>query len=75
MTGKERKRAEAAILLAISRAGGVSALAELIGVTKGAVSQWDVCPPARVLDVERITGISRGDLRPDWYPGEGTHGD
>lgn len=68
MNANDQKRAEAAIRLAVARAGGTTALAEALGVTKGAVSQWDVCPPARVPDVEKITGVPRQDLRPDWYP-------
>ena len=46
------------------------ALATGLGVTAGAVSQWDRVPAGRVLDVERLTGISRHDLRPDLYPPE-----
>ena len=49
-------------------AGGPSALSKLIGgVTPQAVSQWDRVPVSRVLDVERVTGISRHELRPDVY--------
>ncbi len=43
------------------------ALARALEVTPGAVSQWDRVPAERVLDVERITGISRYELRPDLY--------
>ena len=52
---------------AIEAAGGPSALSRQIGISAQAISQWDRVPPARVLDVERITGISRHDLRPDIY--------
>ena len=34
-------------------------------VTPQAISQWKQVPHDRVLDVERITGISRHELRPD----------
>jgi DNA-binding transcriptional regulator YdaS (Cro superfamily) len=71
MNTKEQQRAEAALSLAIARAGGVTQLAEKLGVSKGAVSQWKVAPPARVLDIEKLTGLPRTDLRPDWYPEEG----
>lgn len=49
-------------------AGGPAALAkQLGGVTPQAVSQWKKVPAERVLDVERITGISRHALRPDVF--------
>ena len=49
-------------------AGGSTALAAAIGnITTQAVSQWSQVPPSRVLDVERVTGISRYDLRPDVF--------
>lgn len=53
---------------AIKVAGGPAALAkDLGGLTSQAVSQWKKVPAERVLDVERITGISRHDLRPDVF--------
>lgn len=42
-------------------------LARALGITHGAISQWDAVPPGRVLAVERHTGISRYVLRPDIY--------
>lgn len=60
---------------AASAAGGNSALAREFGISPQAVQQWCASgrPPAeRVLDVERITGVSRHDLRPDIYPIETT---
>jgi DNA-binding transcriptional regulator YdaS (Cro superfamily) len=47
------------------------ALAAALKVSPGAISQWDRVPAERVLDVERITGISRHELRPDLYPLDG----
>lgn len=44
-----------------------SQLAKALGITHGAISQWARVPTDRVLDVERITGISRHDLRPDVF--------
>jgi len=56
---------------AIKRAGGVSRLARQLGVTQGAVSGWKIyggrVPPARVLAVESLTGVSRYVLRPDIF--------
>ena len=46
----------------------VGRIAAELGISQPAVSQWDVVPPGRVLDVERITGIPRHRLRPDLYP-------
>ena len=40
-------------------------LARALEITPGALSQWGQVPHDRVLDVERITGISRHELRPD----------
>lgn len=51
-------------------AGSWTKLAGYIGVTPQAVSQWKRVPPSRVLAVERATGVSRHDLRPDLYPRE-----
>lgn len=68
MSPRDLRRAEAALALAIGRMGTAAALAEALGVSRAAVSQWPVCPPARVLDVEEISGVSRHDLRPDYYP-------
>jgi len=62
------RHARAALELAISKSGGASNLAKTIGVSKGAISKWRVVPIARVLDVEQASGVSRYDLRPDYYP-------
>ena len=44
------------------------ALAKALGgISSQAVSQWQRVPVERVLDVERLTGISRHKLRPDIY--------
>ena len=46
-------------------AGSKYRLAKLLGIKKQAVQTWRRIPVERVIDVERITGISRHDLRPD----------
>lgn len=47
--------------------GRLSRLAITLGVNPSAVSQWKSVPAERVLEVERVTGISRYDLRPDIF--------
>ena len=49
--------------------GGPSALARAIGgISPQAVGQWQRVPAERVIEVERVTGVSRHELRPDIYP-------
>ena len=53
--------------------GGNTALAALLSergssITSQAVSQWRRVPAERVIEVERVTGVSRSELRPDLYP-------
>ena len=57
-----------ALKRAVENVGGQAKFARLIGVTAQAVSQWDEVPPLRVLMVERVSGVSRHELRPDLYP-------
>lgn len=47
--------------------GTIARIAGFFGITHGAVAQWEKIPPERVLGVERVTGISRHELRPDIY--------
>lgn len=61
----------AAVIHAVSLAGGQSALAKKLGVKPQAVQQWVTAgriPPLRVIAVEKLTGVSRTALRPDIYP-------
>ncbi|WP_236841945.1 transcriptional regulator [Bosea sp. PAMC 26642] len=53
---------------AVAIAGSAKTLAGWLGVTPQALSQWKRVPGARVIAVERCTGVSRCDLRPDLYP-------
>lgn len=57
-----------ALKRAIEAAGTGDRLASELGITPQALSQWDKVPPLRVLDVERVTGVPRHELRPDIYP-------
>jgi len=56
-----------ALLRAIEAVGTAGDLAAKIGVSPQALSQWKRVPVNRVLDVERITRISRHELRPDIF--------
>lgn len=54
------------------KAGGPTGLAAAMTnpITPQAISQWKRVPAERVLDVERISGVPRHELRPDLYPVE-----
>jgi hypothetical protein len=47
--------------------GRLSRLAEYVGVDPSTLCQWQKVPPRHALKVEKFTGISRHDLRPDVY--------
>ena len=53
--------------------GGAAGLARLLTasgqkITSQAITQWKKVPVARAFDVERLTGVSKHDLRPDVWP-------
>lgn len=54
---------------AIEAAGGLRALARLLGISHQAILRWqrDKVPADRILDIERVTGVDRERLRPDLY--------
>jgi DNA-binding transcriptional regulator YdaS (Cro superfamily) len=52
---------------AILAAQTQSNLARMLGITQGAVSRWDKIPLAWVIKVEKVTGVSRRLLRPDFF--------
>ena len=62
---------QSAVKNACAAVGGQVKLAALIKVSPQAVNLWvtkNKVPAERVLDVERASGISRHELRPDLYP-------
>jgi DNA-binding transcriptional regulator YdaS (Cro superfamily) len=63
-----------ALISAIEKVGGQSAMGRLVGFSQAAVWKWvrqgKALPAEHVLKVEAATGISRHDLRPDLYPRE-----
>lgn len=62
---------EGGLQRAIDAAGGIGALARMIGITQPSLSNWRRIPAERVLAVETATGVARTDLRPDLYPDQG----
>ncbi len=47
-----------------------ASLARELGITRGAISQWDEVPAKWLVDVSRITGLPVGVIRPDLFPSE-----
>jgi DNA-binding transcriptional regulator YdaS (Cro superfamily) len=52
---------------AINAASSITKLARLLDISTQAICQWNEVPVNRVLDVERLTGVARELLRPDFY--------
>jgi DNA-binding transcriptional regulator YdaS (Cro superfamily) len=50
-----------------AKSGGATVLAKRLGMTSQGVANWFIVPADRVLAVERATGISRYELRPDVF--------
>lgn len=46
---------------------GASAIAREIKMTRQAVGKWEICPAEYVPAVEKLSGISRYELRPDIF--------
>ena len=47
---------------------GQAQLARCLGISPQAISQWRSVPVRRVIEVERLTGVPRHELRADIYP-------
>jgi DNA-binding transcriptional regulator YdaS (Cro superfamily) len=48
--------------------GGGAAIARALGISRQAIYQWRRVPPERVIELERLSGVPRSELRPDLYP-------
>lgn len=64
MPNKDFKFIKAKVLEA---AGGRAALAESLGISPPAISQWERIPAERVGQVSRVTGMSPAEIRPDIF--------
>lgn len=53
--------------LIVSLAGGRRPLAEHLGITTQAISQWEKVPPTRVEDVAALIGVPPHRIRPDVF--------
>jgi DNA-binding transcriptional regulator YdaS (Cro superfamily) len=53
---------------AVLAACSAAQLARLLGISPASISLWRRVPAERVIEVERVTGISRHVIRPDLYP-------
>jgi DNA-binding transcriptional regulator YdaS (Cro superfamily) len=60
-----------ALLRALDRVGGTVRMAETVGVTPQAVSQWAHIPIHHVPRISGVTGLPRHKLRPDLYEAHG----
>jgi len=47
--------------------GRLSRLAAALDIGPSAISQWEEIPLSRVVAVEKVTGIPRHELRPDFF--------
>jgi hypothetical protein len=52
---------------AVDAAGTMADLARRLGISRAAVAQWRKVPAERLVEVERVTGVSRAILRPDLF--------
>lgn len=58
---------DAGLKMAIAAAGGPVKFAAKLKIRRQAVSKWKKCPAHRIIQVEKISGIPREELRPDLY--------
>lgn len=77
LSEEQRFAARRALMRAVAIAGTQVGLALKIGVTQQAVSKWlktDGLIPGRHAEaVEKLTGVSRHELRPDVFPVQVLH--
>jgi DNA-binding transcriptional regulator YdaS (Cro superfamily) len=52
---------------AVKRAGGLTKLSRVFGVTPQAIYKWEMVPPERCQELAMLAGMSVHDLRPDIF--------
>jgi len=57
-----------AMVEAIEKAGGATKVADELGITQSAVSQWERVPANRLFLFAEVTGVDPKRLRPDMFP-------
>lgn len=69
MKSNKSSKENTGIRAAIAAAGSTYALAELCSVSQPAVMKWlkTFCPAERAVDIEKVTGVWRGAIRPDLF--------
>jgi DNA-binding transcriptional regulator YdaS (Cro superfamily) len=55
------------IFKAARKLGGIVAMSQALGLSRGAASQWQEIPVDHVAKLEKLTGIPREVLRPDIF--------
>ena len=63
----ESTRSDPGLKRAIAAAGSIRALARALGMCHATLNKWKRIPAQRILDVERVTGVDRAELRPELY--------
>jgi DNA-binding transcriptional regulator YdaS (Cro superfamily) len=67
---KIKRTRDPGLVAALTACGKAVHLATQLGITPQAIAGWRRVPAERVIDVERVTGVSREILRPDLYPAD-----
>ena len=52
---------------AASKLGGIVAMSQALGLSRGAAANWSEIPVDHVAKLEKLTGIPREVLRPDIF--------
>jgi DNA-binding transcriptional regulator YdaS (Cro superfamily) len=60
-----RRIREPGLSAALDVAGGVTRLAQTLGIAQASVSNWKRIPDRRLAEVQAVTGLCRHTLRPD----------
>ena len=63
-----KKQLAPGLMLAAEACGSMAELARRLGMGRSSMQKWEtVVPASRVIDIERVTGVPREQLRPDLY--------